>query len=53
MNKLIPVYAATTVLLVGLDFLWIGVIAKPLCQQGIGHLMAETPSLEAAALFYA
>lgn len=53
MNKLIPAYAATAVLLVGLDLLWIGVIAKPLYQQGIGHLMAETPSLTAAALFYA
>lgn len=35
-----------------LDVLWIGFIAKPLYQQGIGHLMADKPNLAIAALFY-
>ena len=35
-----------------IDMLWLGVIAKPLYQQGIGHLMAPQPKLWAAALFY-
>jgi uncharacterized membrane protein len=32
--------------------LWLGVIAKPLSQQGIGHLMAEQSVVPAAVLFY-
>ena len=39
--------------MVVLDLLWLGVIAKTLYQQGIGHLMAERPNLLVAVLFYA
>jgi uncharacterized membrane protein len=31
--------------------LWLGVIAKPLYQQGIGHLMAEQPLVPMAVPF--
>jgi len=35
-----------------LDLLWLGIIAKPIYQQGIGHLMAEQPRLGVAVAFY-
>jgi uncharacterized membrane protein len=53
MNRILGTYAATVVTMVALDLLWLGLIAKPLYQQGIGHLMAERPILPAALLFYA
>ena len=46
-------FAATATVMVALDLLWLGLIARPLYQQGIGHLMAERPIMPAAALFYA
>jgi uncharacterized membrane protein len=49
-------YLATLIsmvlVMVGLDVLWIGFIAKSLYQSGIGHLMAEKPDLLAALSFY-
>ena len=45
-------YAATLVVMLLIDALWIGVIAQPLYSRGIGHLMAEQPNLTAAAAFY-
>jgi len=39
--------------MLGLDLLWLGVIARPLYVQGIGHLMAAKPNVGVAALFYA
>ena len=41
MNKYVAAYAGTAIVMVALDMLWLGVIAKPLYQQGIGHLLAE------------
>lgn len=52
MNKYLTTYGATLVVMLLIDLLWLGVIAKPLYQQGIGHLMAEKPNLVAAAFFY-
>ena len=46
-------FAATAAAMVALDLLWLGLIARPLYQQGIGHLMAERPIVPVAALFYA
>ena len=46
-------FAATATVMVALDLLWLGVIARPLYQQGIGHLMAAQPDLAVAVLFYA
>jgi uncharacterized membrane protein len=51
--KALAAYAGTAIVMVALDLLWLGVIAKPLYQQGIGHLMSAKPSLPVAALFYA
>jgi uncharacterized membrane protein len=53
MNKYLAAYAGTAVVMVLLDLLWLGVIAKPLYQQGIGHLMADKPNIAVAVLFYA
>ena len=50
--KLAAGLSAVVVMLL-LDALWLGVVARPLYQQGLGPLMAETPVWWAAALFYA
>jgi len=52
MTKYLAAYAATIAVMLVLDLLWIGVVAKPLYQQGIGHLMAEQPRLGIAVAFY-
>ena len=52
MNKYIVAYAGTALVMVALDMLWLGVIAKPLYQQGIGHLMADKPNVGVAVAFY-
>jgi uncharacterized membrane protein len=53
MNKYLAAYLATAVVMVALDILWLGVIAKTMYQQAIGHLMAEQPRLLVALVFYA
>ena len=53
MKKHLVAYAATALVLLMLDVLWIGGLAQSLYQEGIGHLMAEQPRLGVAALFYA
>ncbi|MCU7375210.1 DUF2177 family protein [Paucibacter sp. O1-1] len=52
MSKYFAAYAGTAIVMVVLDLLWLGVIAKPLYQQGIGHLMAQEPKVGVAVLFY-
>lgn len=53
MNKTLATYAATALVLLMLDVLWIAGLAKSMYQEGIGHLMAEQPRWGVAALFYA
>ena len=53
MLRYLGTYTAIAVVMIALDLLWLGVIAKPLYQQGIGHLMAEQPNVPVAVLFYA
>ena len=52
MTRHLLTYAATCIALTVLDFLWLGVIAKNLYREGIGHLMAPGPNWWAAAAFY-
>lgn len=52
MNRTLATYGATLVTMVLLDLLWLGVVAKPLYQAGIGHLMAEKPNVPVAVAFY-
>lgn len=53
MLKLFITYLTTAVVMVLIDLIWLGVIAKPMYQAGIGHLMAEKPNVAAAISFYA
>ena len=52
MNKYIAAYGGTVIVMVALDMLWLGVVAKSMYQEGIGHLMAEGPNVGVAVLFY-
>ena len=52
MNKYLAGYLAAASAMVALDVLWLGVIAKAMYQQAIGHLMAEQPRIPAALAFY-
>ena len=52
MGRYLAGYAVVLLVVLVLDVLWIGFIAKPLYAAGIGHLMAERPNLAAAAAFY-
>lgn len=52
MLKFLPAYLAIIVVMFVLDIIWLSVIAQPIYQQGIGHLMAEKPNLVFAGFFY-
>ncbi len=52
MVKIFSTYAATALVMIVIDLVWLGVVAKPIYAQGIGHLMADQPTLWAAGLFY-
>ena len=52
MNKHLAAYLAATLVMVALDMLWLGWVAKTTYQQAIGHLMAEQPRVLVAVLFY-
>nr|WP_315239468.1 DUF2177 family protein [uncultured Albidiferax sp.] len=52
MNKYLVAGLVVAVVMVAMDVLWLGFIAKSLYQDGIGHLMAERPQAWAALAFY-
>ena len=52
MSKLVVPYLAIVLTMMVLDVIWIGGIARPLYNRGIGHLMAERPDFVAAVAFY-
>ena len=52
MRKTFLPWLAVVAVLLLLDAVWLGVIAMPMYERGIGHLMAPSPKLGAAALFY-
>ena len=45
-------YAAAAVVFLGLDFVWLGVVAKNAYRSWIGHLMRDEIHATAAILFY-
>jgi uncharacterized membrane protein len=51
-SKHLVAWAATFVVMLVIDGLWLGVIAKSTYQQGMGELMAAQPRLVPAAAFY-
>ncbi len=53
MNKHLAGYLATAAVMVALDMVWLGAIARTMYQQSIGHLMAEHPNWPVAVVFYA
>ncbi|MDM5181941.1 DUF2177 family protein, partial [Massilia sp. DJPM01] len=52
MSKLLITYLILIAGMVLLDVLWLGVIAKSIYADGIGHLMAAQPRFGAAIAFY-
>ena len=52
MKKYFAAYISIAIVMVVLDFIWLAIIAKPLYQSGIGHLMAPEPNLVFTVLFY-
>ena len=52
MTRIFIAYGATAFVMVALDMLWLGVVAKPMYTQGIGHLMAAQPNVPVAVVFY-
>ena len=45
-------YVAALVAIGVMDFIWLRLIAMPWYQSGMGHLMAPSPNVLGAALFY-
>ena len=52
MSKYLAAYGVTAVVMIAIDLVWLGLIAKPLYQSGIGHLMADKPNVPIALVFY-
>jgi uncharacterized membrane protein len=50
--KIAAAGATTFVVMLALDLIWLGVVAKATYRQGIGHLMADRPDIAVAAIFY-
>jgi uncharacterized membrane protein len=48
----VKLYFLTLVIFLGLDSAWLGLVAPRFYQSQIGHLMAATPNLLAAGIFY-
>ena len=52
MTKLLLPWLAVVLVMMALDAIWIGGLAKPMYQRGLGHLMAPQPNFVAAVAFY-
>jgi len=52
MKKYVAAYGSAALLMLLFDVVWIGFLARDFYRQGIGHLMAAGPRLDAALLFY-
>lgn len=46
-------YAIAVAVFVVLDVLWLGTVARRLYEQRLGHLLAPSPNVAAAVVFYA
>jgi hypothetical protein len=53
LNNNLAAFGTMLILMVVLDLIWLRIIGWPLYAQGLAHLMADTPNLPVAALFYA
>ena len=52
MKRYLAAFISMAIVMIALDFIWLGTIAQPLYQHGVGHLMAAEPNLLYAGLFY-
>ncbi len=52
MRSAVMSYIAATVVLFGLDFIWLSTSVPLLYRPRVGHLLLETPNMPAAAGFY-
>ena len=52
MLKYLATHGATAGVLLALDIVWLGVIAKSFYRDGIGQLMADPPNLVAGGVSY-
>jgi uncharacterized membrane protein len=52
MGRMLAACAAALAVVVVLDLLWLGLLARSFYQQRIGHLMAERPNFVVAGIFY-
>ena len=52
MLKYLAAYGAMALVILAIDFLWLGFIAKSFYRDSIGHLMADPPNLVAGGIFY-
>jgi uncharacterized membrane protein len=52
MTRFAVAYAATAIVFCGLDFIWLGFVAKGYYQSQVGALLLDKPNLPVAALFY-
>ena len=48
----LKLYFITLVVFLGIDSLWLGLVAPSFYQSQIGYIMAKNPNLLAAGLFY-
>lgn len=51
-TKHLVAWAVTFVVLLVIDMIWLGVVAKGMYQEGMGDLMSPNPRLAFAAVFY-
>lgn len=52
MLKYIAAYVATLVIMLALDLVWLGVIAKKMYADALGPLLADAPKIIPAVAFY-
>ena len=52
MLKYIAAYVATLIVMLGLDLVWLGVVAKKMYANALGSLLADAPNIPAAVVFY-
>ena len=53
MMQYVFAYGASAMVFLGLDLLWLGVIAKDFYRRQLGHLLSDQPDLAVAGLFHA
>jgi len=52
MLKYLATYGAIAIVMLAVDIVWLGFIAKSFYRDSIGHLMADPPNLVAGGVFY-